>query len=900
MVEKSVLTDSSHDASEFDYTFFIDRMIDMQTTNAFIAISLQQKMDRFSLKPSEDRVTSHLRPLLGVTDFVPVDADRSTIPYNEKLERKLIEQFKSKTAVYHEKLRRQIASMQRETEANRNLILMKEEEKSEMAIHIKDVKCEALSHFTELQKQQKRLKKWKICYEKVLRRLCAMQSSFHDEPLSEATAEKSLDGMRRNIYRLLSENRDLTQQVSNMNEQLRLYDAKLRGVKQEVKRNLSLLHAQREEAAASALASSTSTGESALRGGSVTPRVRIGFVESEGPYALSGWSRGIEWFYEETSKNPSDGALAANAYLRAISDPSQPTGKQILDSAGHEFYIQWKQAQLLYGLSEALQHMASIRDLDKAVKFVMQAICRLCECDRASYWVIDQTQGIAWTKVASNPSQEDRRKPSVIEGEENPSSMNTIMIPLTTGLVGAAFRSGQVLNIADAYADDRFNRTVDQKTEYRTKSVLCFPVVLKGQVVGIVQCINKVSPSNSVFSEADIAIVKTLGSAMLGVLSSCNAHEESRKLSVRRQVLVDTADDLLRRMNCRRQLLVILKDRMKQLFRADDCGLILVYRDFVARIALDFDQTLTLVSSDREPSAPGLVHKCLESSSPVHLFGKSDLQAIGLCPADLEIIKRPKTESAGLRDGDVSVHSWPLFSIHRPGEISAIIQWACMNRSVIGFGDDGSFNEKNSVHVDLCLRFMKLIEYYVEKFWPSKFRLTWTKVKHLQLKVRGMLSFSAAKAEHHDASHAHRRSSPFMNRNERVVALWKRAKEYVMNIQRKRDTQPSLTSKKPLLRSPDEFKAKLARERESLLVKRPTITITQSSLEELRSIAEGNGSPFHRNVISSNTVFGSLMALKERGDSARSNELPAGTIHEADGRPESQTSDSSDNQSSEE
>jgi hypothetical protein len=899
VVEKSLTVDSAREAAEFDYTFFIDRMLEVQTKNVFMAMSLQQKLSRYSLKPSEDRVSPYLRPLLGVDVCDPVESDCSTVPYNEKLERTLVDELKSKTAVNHEKLRRQIASMLRETEASRNLLLMKEEEKSEMTIHMKDVKCEALSHYAELEIQQKRLKKWKICYEKVFRRLMDMQASFQDEPISETHAERSLDGMRRNINRLLSENRRLTQQVSEMNEQLRLYDSKLRGVRHETKRSLSLLHAQREEAAANALASSTSIGESSLLGGSMTPRVRVGFVPPEGPYSLSEWSRGVEWFYEETAKDPSNGALAANAYLRAIADPSQPTGQQILDSAGHEFYIQWKQAQLLYGVSEALQHMASIRDLDKAVSFVMQAICRLCECDRASYWVIDQTRGIAWTKVASNPSQEDRRQSTVVD-DKPPVSMTTLMIPLSTGLVGAAFRSGQVLNIADAYADNRFNRTVDQKTEYRTKSVLCFPVVLRQQIVGIVQCINKVSPSNSVFSESDIAVVKTLGSAMLGVLSSCHAHEESRKLSMRRQVLVDTTDDLVRRMTCRRHFLVILREKMKQLFRADECALVLVYRDFVARVALDFDQTLTLVSSDRGALAPGLVHKCLASHSPIHVFGRSDLATIGSCPADLGIIRHLTTEASGPPDGDVSVHSWPLISVHRPGEISAIIQWACLDRSVIGFGDDGSFNEKNSVHVDLCSRFMKLIEYYVEKFWPSKFRLTWTKVKHFQLKVRGMLSFSPTNDESRDPAFNHRKSTPFANRNMRVVSLWKKAKEFVVNHKRKTDPQPTVTVKKPTMQCVDEFKAKLVRERTSSLVKRPTIRITQSSMEELRSIAEGRGSPFHRKIVYGNSVFGNSVAPLGQEDSGRSNKPIYEAQHQTGEASEAPSSVLSDIQSSEE
>ena len=48
-----------------------------------------------------------------------------------------------------------------------------------------------------------------------------------------------------------------------------------------------------------------------------------------------------------------------------------------------------------------------------------------------------------------------------------------------------------MLNITDAYSDPRFNRTVDQKTGYRTKTILCMPIFIRGDVIGVVQMVNK-------------------------------------------------------------------------------------------------------------------------------------------------------------------------------------------------------------------------------------------------------------------------------------------------------------------------------------------------------------------------------------------------------------------------
>lgn len=57
-----------------------------------------------------------------------------------------------------------------------------------------------------------------------------------------------------------------------------------------------------------------------------------------------------------------------------------------------------------------------------------------------------------------------------------------------------------MLNIPDAYSDPRFNRTVDQRTGYHTQSILCMPIFIQGQVIGVVQMVNK---RNGAFTEKD-------------------------------------------------------------------------------------------------------------------------------------------------------------------------------------------------------------------------------------------------------------------------------------------------------------------------------------------------------------------------------------------------------------
>lgn len=73
-----------------------------------------------------------------------------------------------------------------------------------------------------------------------------------------------------------------------------------------------------------------------------------------------------------------------------------------------------------------------------------------------------------------------------------------LRIPLKKGIVGKVASSGQPLNIQEAYNSPLFDRTFDQRTGYRTHSILCCPIFgIDGKVTGVIQAINKLSKHRS-------------------------------------------------------------------------------------------------------------------------------------------------------------------------------------------------------------------------------------------------------------------------------------------------------------------------------------------------------------------------------------------------------------------
>ena len=92
--------------------------------------------------------------------------------------------------------------------------------------------------------------------------------------------------------------------------------------------------------------------------------------------------------------------------------------------------------------------------------------------DRASFWKWDKRRHELWTTAATG--------------------IDRIVIPDNTGLVGKALRQKKALIVNDPYSDPDFNKDIDTKTGYRTKSVPVLPVAdVNGDFIGALQLINK-------------------------------------------------------------------------------------------------------------------------------------------------------------------------------------------------------------------------------------------------------------------------------------------------------------------------------------------------------------------------------------------------------------------------
>jgi signal transduction histidine kinase len=129
--------------------------------------------------------------------------------------------------------------------------------------------------------------------------------------------------------------------------------------------------------------------------------------------------------------------------------------------------------------------------IDSMLLQIAQKATEVMNADRCSLFLYDPKTDELWSTVALG-----------MEGK-------VIRIPSGAGMAGYCFKTGETVNLENAYTDPHFNRDVDARTGYRTRSLLCMPMYKRsGGILGVIQLLNK---KNGLFTKEDETFLMTFG-----------------------------------------------------------------------------------------------------------------------------------------------------------------------------------------------------------------------------------------------------------------------------------------------------------------------------------------------------------------------------------------------------
>ena len=166
--------------------------------------------------------------------------------------------------------------------------------------------------------------------------------------------------------------------------------------------------------------------------------------------------------------------------------------------------------QRLSLLLKSLAAISAERDFD----FLLEILCReaatVLGAERSTIFLLDPERKELWSRVALGLDKKAE-----------------IRFAATRGIAGHVVKTGQVVNVADAYADPRFNREVDEKTGYKTGNVLAVPLRTKdGKIQGSFQAVNKRSGA---FTTEDEELLQFLGSQAATAIENVQYFDDLRR-----------------------------------------------------------------------------------------------------------------------------------------------------------------------------------------------------------------------------------------------------------------------------------------------------------------------------------------------------------------------------------
>jgi len=187
---------------------------------------------------------------------------------------------------------------------------------------------------------------------------------------------------------------------------------------------------------------------------------------------------------------------------------------EIFQTAADQIEERNRIKELLAGLIAMASDLTSELDFDRLFPLIIGKVTDAMAAERTSLYVIDWEKREIWTRVAQGIEQ--------------------IRLPLGEGISGRVAESGEMINVTDAWELPYFNRTYDEKNQFRTRSVLCIPI--RGRRVrhiGVLQVINK--KGKNCFDQDDEILIKGLVS-QVGIALENSLLVDELKLSFEQSI----------------------------------------------------------------------------------------------------------------------------------------------------------------------------------------------------------------------------------------------------------------------------------------------------------------------------------------------------------------------------
>ena len=144
-------------------------------------------------------------------------------------------------------------------------------------------------------------------------------------------------------------------------------------------------------------------------------------------------------------------------------------------------------------------------------KRAIEAATRLVDAETGSLLLVDQETGDLFFEVALGDKGNALKEIRLSKGE---------------GIAGSVLDSGQPVIIHDVQSDPRFFKVADEKSFFKTKSMLSVPVMTKERTIGVLEAINK---KEGLFDEEDKEGLCALANQVAVAVENANLYQQLKE-----------------------------------------------------------------------------------------------------------------------------------------------------------------------------------------------------------------------------------------------------------------------------------------------------------------------------------------------------------------------------------
>jgi len=160
-----------------------------------------------------------------------------------------------------------------------------------------------------------------------------------------------------------------------------------------------------------------------------------------------------------------------------------------------------KEIKKLKAMVEVSQRLGSTLNLNTLLKLIMEIGKDVLNAEASSIFQIDEEKKELYFVTATGKSGK---------------KVKTIKLPWGKGIAGWVAQKGKTVYVEDVKKDKRFYQKVDEKSQFKTKSIIAVPIKTKNKILGVAEVLNKRGGEKFIKEDIEIfeAIAKQAGLAM--------------------------------------------------------------------------------------------------------------------------------------------------------------------------------------------------------------------------------------------------------------------------------------------------------------------------------------------------------------------------------------------------